>query len=250
MNWLILRGLFRERRHWGDFPERLGAAFPGGRVVALDLPGTGVERDRPCPLRIDGIVDDVRGRFQRSDGPWGLLAVSLGGMVAMDWASRHPDEFAAIVLSNTSARDVGGPFERFAPRHLPRVVRIALGGDPIAREQHVLAITSNAPPDRRAATARDWASLGSVPARTGAAQLVAASRYRLPERLGVPALVLVGEGDRLVSPACSRRLAERIGAPIDAHPTAGHDLPHDDPDWVIERMVAFAARLPRAAIAG
>lgn len=251
MNWLILRGLFRERRHWGDFPERLGAAFPSGRVLALDLPGTGIERHRPSPARIDAMVDDLRERFlsERGDGAWGLLAVSLGGMIAMDWASRHADDFAALVVSNSSARDVGGPFERFDPRHLPRVARIAVGRDPFVREQHVLAITSNAPAEQRDATARIWAELGPVPARTGAAQLAAAARYRLPEQVRTPVLVLVGEGDRLVRPDCSRRLAERLGAPIASHPSAGHDLPHDDPDWVVEQMAAFVNGL-RAQAAG
>ena len=52
----------------------------------------------------------------------------------------------------------------------------------------------------------------------------------------MPLTVLASNGDRLCSPIASRRLAARLGAPLHVHPTAGHDLPLDDPDWVIARM--------------
>ena len=39
-DWVLLRGLTREARHWGGFPERLGAAL-GVEVHCLDLPGNG-----------------------------------------------------------------------------------------------------------------------------------------------------------------------------------------------------------------
>src|SRR5690554_7628397 len=39
MHWILLRGLTRERAHWGDFPERLRAAFPDQHFHLVDLPG-------------------------------------------------------------------------------------------------------------------------------------------------------------------------------------------------------------------
>ena len=77
-HWLLLRGLVRERRHWGDFPAEL-AAHTGAEVLALDLPGVGTERDRPSPTRIPEIVDDLRARFApvRGAGPWAIFAPSL-----------------------------------------------------------------------------------------------------------------------------------------------------------------------------
>ena len=38
-NWLLLRGLAREQRHWEDFPAILERTLPGTRVHRLDLPG-------------------------------------------------------------------------------------------------------------------------------------------------------------------------------------------------------------------
>src|SRR5690554_7405102 len=36
MHWILLRGLTRERAHWGDFPERLRAAFPDQHFHLVD----------------------------------------------------------------------------------------------------------------------------------------------------------------------------------------------------------------------
>mgnify|MGYP003949335389 CR=1 FL=1 len=44
MNWLFLRGLTREQRHWGPFRDVFARDYPGAKVHCLDLPGTGTER--------------------------------------------------------------------------------------------------------------------------------------------------------------------------------------------------------------
>jgi pimeloyl-ACP methyl ester carboxylesterase len=68
-------------------------------------------------------------------------------------------------------------------------------------------------------------------------QLVAAANYRgAAPTAKIPILVLTSTEDRLVDPACSRALAAHLGAPVREHPTAGHDLPLDDPDWVVDRI--------------
>ena len=33
--WVLLRGLMREARHWGEFPALFGAAFPGAAIVTV-----------------------------------------------------------------------------------------------------------------------------------------------------------------------------------------------------------------------
>ena len=80
------------------------------------------------------------------------------------------------------------------------------------------------------------------------AQVLAASRWRAPRALEVPALFLVGKRDRLVHPDCSRRLARRYGAELVEHPDAGHDLTTDATDWVIGELLRFRRRntQPRA----
>jgi hypothetical protein len=52
----------------------------------------------------------------------------------------------------------------------------------------------------------------------------------------------VGAGDRLAHPTCSGRLAEALAAPLVVHPTAGHELPLDDPDWLLAQLHDFRAQ--------
>jgi hypothetical protein len=48
--------------------------------------------------------------------------------------------------------------------------------------------------------------------------------------------VLSSKADRLVNPLCSTQLATAWQVPHHIHPWAGHDLPHDDGQWVCERV--------------
>jgi pimeloyl-ACP methyl ester carboxylesterase len=71
-------------------------------------------------------------------------------------------------------------------------------------------------------------------------QLVAAVRYRADPDLPVPLLVLASQNDRMVDPSASRAIAYRVpGATLKEHPSAGHDLPLDDPQWVLEQIAAW-----------
>jgi pimeloyl-ACP methyl ester carboxylesterase len=245
MNWLLLRGLVREARHWGPFPDALAAAT-GARVLCLDFPGAGREHARPSPDSIDGIVDDLRPRFAsaRSDGPWGLLAVSLGGMVALRWTTRFPEDFQRLAVCNTSASDLSSPLERFKPGRWPTIAAAAVTRDLVSRERRILAMTTNAPGLDREALARQWAEYARecpITRTTLLRQLLAGSRSRAPDRAAVPTLVLCADGDRLVDSTCSKRIAAKLGAELKVHPWAGHDLASDDPEW----MLSWLANGPR-----
>ena len=67
-------------------------------------------------------------------------------------------------------------------------------------------------------------------------QLVAASHYRIKEKVPVPTLLIVGLGDRLVNPQCSEDIHDKFGYPIVRHPWGGHDLTVDDGPWVAEEI--------------
>ena len=98
MSWILLRGLTRETRHWAGFPGKL-AQHTGEAVLALDLPGNGEFAHLTSPLTVRDMVEFVR-RQARKKGvtlPCNLLAMSLGGMVATDWAQRFPQEVSRLV---------------------------------------------------------------------------------------------------------------------------------------------------------
>ena len=247
MRWLFLRGLVREARHWGDFPQRFCASIYGDDAappIFLDLPGMGTEANASVPPDVSGFVDDLRRRFEatvRKGEPLGIFAVSLGGMVALNWLSRFPQDFSRAVIVNTSAGDLSAPFERFHPRTYPSILR-AIFSEGKAREMEILSFTSNNNEvnhdqiaDRHAGYARE------IPARVPVLfrQIRAGMTSRTPERIDVPTLFLASRADRLVDWTCSQRIAERVAAPLEIHESAGHDLPLDEPQWVIDRVRAF-----------
>ena len=64
-------------------------------------------------------------------------------------------------------------------------------------------------------------------------QIVAAASYRPGDIKPIqPVLLLNGQGDRLVSPACSEMIHKKWDLELRSHLWAGHDLPLDDGAWV------------------
>ncbi|MEZ4273310.1 MAG: alpha/beta hydrolase [Myxococcota bacterium] len=238
-HWLLIRGLVREQRHWYEFPEIFSHHFPDTQLSMLDLPGVGTEHQRSAPLNIGAYVEDFRRRWlgMRDDAAWGLLTISLGSMIGLRWSADYPDDFKRHVVINTSAMNLGLPWQRFRPSVLPGLARSAFAGDSIQREELILQATSRRPckagiAERSASFARD------APVKRGAAlrQLLAASLFCVPKNIPVPTFVLCSTLDPMVNVICSRKLAAMQRWPIAEHPWAGHDLPLDDPQWVCEKM--------------
>ncbi|MBA5639142.1 alpha/beta hydrolase [Duganella sp. LX20W] len=236
-SWVLLRGLMREQRHWGDFPAQLARALPGAAIITPDLPGNGSRHAEASPTSVDAMVEACRAQL-RADGvapPYRLLALSLGGMAAVAWADRYPDEVAACVLVNTSMR----PYSRFHQRlrwhNYPAIAGLLLRGGVARQESLILRLTSRDAHVDDGLLQRWLAYQHDHPvSRVNALrQLWAAARFRAPSRRpDVPVLILSSAGDRLVSPSCSQRLARAWAAPHQVHPDAGHDLPLDDGPWV------------------
>ena len=238
--WVLLRGLSRGSGHWGDFADRLAFAF-GCPAHTIDLPGNGTLYRQRSPTRIDAMTEAVRARLQRTGvaPPYHLFAISMGAMVAADWATRHPDELAAAVLVNTSLRPFSPLTQRLRPAALPLLLGLLRPGlEARRREATVARLTSRRADNDPVVTA--WVALREAqPVSTGNAlrQLLAAARFHAPQRApAVPLLVLASTRDALVDVRCSRALARHWSAPLVEHPDAGHDLPLDDPAWTLEAV--------------
>lgn len=260
MTWILLRGLTREARHWGAFPQQLAriaeiaeATRGAGadQVLALDLPGNGEFYRQASPRSVRGMLDFAR-RQLRARGlqpPYSLLAMSLGGMVATDWAQRYPQEVARLVLINTSMRPFSGVTERLRPGNwLHNWLRLAWlaacwqssgCADPAERVIHQLTCQHLASRDEDLAA---WVRIrqdAPVSAANACRQLWAAAAFSSTAPPRCPALVLSSRADQLVHPRCSIRLARAWQAEHHEHPWAGHDLPHDDAAWVCRRIAGW-----------
>lgn len=247
--WVLLRGLTREAGHWGMFPALLQTRLGNVRVLTPDLPGNGALHAQASPITVPEMALACRATLQAQSAapPYHLVAMSLGGMVAVEWAHRYPQEIASAVLINTSLRGISPLHWRLRPANWPWLLWLASQWQqPQRAEATVLRLTSRA---HRAGTAegdallRQWKVLRtqhSVSADNALRQLWAAARYRAPaQRPAVPLLVLTSAHDGLVDTRCSQRLAHRWQAPLGIHPTAGHDLPLDDGVWVAEEIGAW-----------
>jgi pimeloyl-ACP methyl ester carboxylesterase len=174
------------------------------------------------------------------DKPVYLVGLSLGAMVALEWARLYPAECAGAVLMSTSVRGLSPFYQRLKPpAYWPLLRALASMGTAAGRESLLFDLTSSLNRERDA-TVGNWVRYASeLPcSRLNALrQLLAALRYKLPaDKPQVPLLLLRGMADRMVDPACSARLAQHWQLPLQSHPDAGHDLTLDDRDWVCRQI--------------
>lgn len=240
--WVLLRGLTREVGHWGDFPKQLEDACKGDKVICIDLPGNGADYQVESPRSVYEMMEHVRRRFKETavGEPVKVLALSLGGMVAVEWARHYPAEIESLVLMNTSMRPFSPPWKRLRPRNYPALFQAIFTKDKAKREQIVLRLTSQRYDENNASDLlNDWVELAEqhpVSRKSTLNQLLAAARYQAPKQLTVPVLVLCGGQDQLVHPSCSQAIATTWSAKLFVHSDAGHDLVLDDPKWIIEKL--------------
>jgi pimeloyl-ACP methyl ester carboxylesterase len=242
--WVLLRGLVREQRHWGDFPHLLQAAFPEANVVTLDLPGNGSLVRETSPTSVEDMAEFCRAELHRRGiaGPYHLLALSLGAMVAVAWNCIAPEEVAGSVLINTSLRPFSPFYRRLKPHNYARLLRV-LKACPVEREKLILEMTSN-DSNAQKAVLNDWIAYqreAPVSPQNALRQLWAAMRFRARRCKPCTRLLILGStADGLVDNECSRRLAALWHAEAAFHPSAGHDLPLDDGPWIVEQVKRWA----------
>lgn len=95
---IFLPGAGADPNFWRPVGERLPASW--GKVY-LGWPGLGHQPADPGVNGLDDLVGLVEAQI--GEGPTDLLAQSMGGLVAMLTALRHPGKIRRVVLSVTSA---------------------------------------------------------------------------------------------------------------------------------------------------
>jgi len=209
-------------------------------VHCLDLPGFGHQYGRTVPLSIEENVKDLQAQLSTLEtrGPLNILAISLGGMVALKWLEIEPERFAKALLVNTSLKGVSSIFKRLKPSAALTLIRASFQS-PAEREKRVLGLTSHAQSQNQNLI-REWgvyANQRPLDKLNVFRQLWAALNIKVPLKIPTPVELLVSENDQLCDASCSAAIAKLYGGwTVHRHPTAGHDLPLDDPAWVLDRM--------------
>jgi pimeloyl-ACP methyl ester carboxylesterase len=244
---VFIRGLVREADHWEDsLVHSIQEGLNADLVTRLDIPGAGVHIDKKVPLSIKGIVEFMRAEFLQknpADHDALFITISMGGMVGAEWARLYPQDMkAGLVMINSSLGGHSPIYKRLKPSAYPMVL-----SQPFLnlekREYAQLKKVSNRP-EIYDQIAQKWIRIQKdrpMKVASKIRQLLAATHYRPSKaKPNVSVLILVGERDRLVDPQCSYDIHKNWNVPIEAHPTAGHALGIDAPEWVSEKIISWA----------
>ncbi len=238
---LLLRGWMRDARHWETFPGMLEQALQQsdlqGQVLCPDLPGNGRRFRETSPARIEEMVQDYRHKL--GHGPFILVGLSMGGMIASAWAQQYPSEVRQLFLINSSMQPFAKPWERLRPRVWPRLLTHLKS--PAEKRERLIQNLTLSPQNRseeRLARWVNWSESHPVSTSSTLNQLRAAARFHARKTPPVcPTTIISGEQDQLVNPICSHRLAKAWNARHERHPEAGHDLPLEAPEWLSQTLV-------------
>jgi pimeloyl-ACP methyl ester carboxylesterase len=236
-HWILLRGLCRESRHWGQFATTMQQRLPDTRVSCIDLPGNGTRYKHLTPTSVSELIDDLH-RRHRPEQPVYLLGLSTGGIIAYHWMQEYPDDLQGIVMVNSSLSPWNKPHMRLQPGAMPKLFRAMLSSG-YKREEAIYDLTCTEQ-SHREETLSFWQMY----------QLeypVSFSNFRYQLQLAMkcggqpyppkkPLLLASSAKDQLVNPRCSQQLAEAWNMPHIQHADAGHDLPHDQPEWLIQQI--------------
>ena len=96
---VFANSLGTDLRMWG------GVALPGHRRIGFDKRGHGLSATPATGWTVEDLADDVAALMDHLGVARAVIAgCSVGGMVAMATAIRHPARCAALVLSSTAAK--------------------------------------------------------------------------------------------------------------------------------------------------
>lgn len=236
-NWVLIRGLTRSRYHWLGFEKEFQNKLQLENVYCVDLPGSGYLADQMSPSTIDEAVHAVRKQIPDLKEPLGLLGISLGGMIATRWAQMFPSEIRCLTLINSSFSS--SPFyHRLRPRNYLGVLKCLLQKSPIETEKFIMSATSN---NKTKWLARlddlvEFRKQNPIKIENFFRQLKIAQQATFEKSPINNVLILTSHGDYFVSSHCSEKIAAQWNLPLYAHPTAGHDIPLDEADWIIEQV--------------
>ena len=232
---------------WPETAARLRAplqgryfAYRGWNALALDLPGHG--RSGGEPLRsLPAMADWLRGLIESLDVPAvRLVGHSMGALISLELAARHPGKIAGLALLGAAAR---------MPVH-PALLETAVRPEPLAPELicdwgfgptghfgghkapgswmlgHALRLLGQAAGPRLHS---DLAACNDYEGGPGAASEVRC-----------PTLIIAGALDRMTPARHGTKLAEAIQqARLVILPECGHMMMLEQPDATLDAVIAF-----------
>lgn len=254
--WFFIRGLMREATHWEDFPRLFENSLPNSKVITLDLPGSGTRWSTQSPLTVSEMAQMVRSQalnildkeaVKTGKRPQAyVMAISLGGMVALEWLQQFPEDLKGGVFINISLSGINPFYKRLKPQAWAQLIDIVFTRDTKIREKKVLNLTTSHFNVQESHLNNRVLAYEKHPATKSNffRQFIAATRFKPNlKTISSPILLLNSLGDRLVDSSCSVAIGSKWNWQLKTHPTANHDLPLEDPDWVISKVKDWLSKI-------
>jgi pimeloyl-ACP methyl ester carboxylesterase len=235
--WVLIRGLLRSQFHWKSFGTELQQQLGLVKVHFVELAGNGILSDQLTPLKIDEAVAQLHTQLPSNLKNYGLLGISLGGMLATRWAQLHPNEVEKLVLINSSSR-LSTFTKRLLPKNYVSILKTLASANDEQAEEFVLSTTSNFKEKWQPHLKENINFLKKHPLKyeNFVRQLALSTQANFKSIPKCEKLVLCSKADKLVHYSCSEDIAKAWNCDIRFHEGAGHDLPLDDTPWIIEQI--------------
>jgi 3-oxoadipate enol-lactonase len=233
---VFVNSLGTDLRSWDKVVASLGNRF---RLVRYDKRGHGLSDCPPAPYSIrDHTLDLVHLLDYLDIGQTSLVGISVGGMIAQDFAAAWPDRVRSLVLSDTA----------------PTIGTAAMWNDRIRTlRQNGMASMSAAilarwfAPSYAAAQPAAYQAFGNMLTRmplegyTGTCEAIRdADLSDAARTIQAPTLVLCGQEDSATPPSSARRLCELIPQAIYREiPDAGHLPCIEQPEVMAAHVAGF-----------
>jgi 3-oxoadipate enol-lactonase len=238
---VLVNGLADAKESW---ELQLPALSERYRVISFDNRGIGESPTPPGPYTTADMAEDVAGLVDALGvGSFHLLGVSMGGMIAQEYAIAHADRLLSATFACTYSYP--GPF-CLRMFQCWRDLVPTLGVGFTQREVILWAFTTDFFEQREDELAAFEAEMASNPQTIEAylAQLHAIERHDTRGRLAAvtcPSLTLIGEGDLIVYPKLSRRLHDELPRSTWAEVAGGHGCLWEYPDAFNTAVLSYLA---------
>ncbi len=220
---VLIRGLGSNLLSWYEQIDELSRHY---KCVVFDNRGAG-RTDKPdAPYSIKQMADDTAGLMDALRiGRAALLGISMGGMIAQEFALHHQEKLSCLILGCTH---FGGAGVTQSPPEIVASVMAGTNATPEQQKQQLQAVFCDDTIERRPEVVEKHHRIRAqyaIPPFAFMRQIAAIGAFDASARLAqihVPTMVIAGREDRLVAPGNSKLIADRIpGATLTELP-GGH----------------------------
>ncbi|MCI0738303.1 MAG: alpha/beta hydrolase [Gemmataceae bacterium] len=236
---VLINGLAEQAESWYCNVDEWRKHFEVHTPNLLIYDGDALHRriDAGAPIDIDYLVEQLRlyvdSFVQRP--PVHLVANSMGGKIAVEFAARYPDSVAKLVLLCPSglSREERLPVVEGVRRNDPRSLIDSVFQDPRQADPNLLGYY------QEKFSSRKW--------RGGLMRAIRGTmKHRVVERLShlqQPTLLVVGQQDRIVNPAEAVEAAQQLPrGEVVVLPSCGHAPQIEEAATVNRLVVDFLSR--------